>query len=75
MDYFAPGRYVMADTDAQGARDPVSLVSQTNVMRERMEQSIGNPVGLIIIVVQEDQRKAAVGRIQRALDVFNGPIT
>lgn len=65
---FTPGRYVLADTDAAGARDVIELTAQVRYMREGMETSIGSRPGLILIVVDDAQRKAAVGRILKALD-------
>lgn len=67
-DGFTDGRYALADTDAQGARDIIGLTSQVKFMREGLERAIGSRPGLILVVVQDDQRKAAVARILAALD-------
>lgn len=65
---FTNGRYMLADTDAAGARDVIELTAQVKFMRERMETSIGSRPGLILVVVHDAERKAAVARILRALD-------
>lgn len=65
---FTAGRYVLADTDAAGARDVIELTAQVKFMREGMETVIGSRPGLILVVVDDAERKAAVGRILKALD-------
>jgi hypothetical protein len=64
---FTPGRFVLADTDEVGARDPIGLTSQVKYMRGGMEKAGATP-GLILIVVDEPERKAAVRLILNALD-------
>lgn len=68
-DGFTAGRYVIADTDARGARDPIGLTSQVKLMREGMERALGGrPPGLILVVVDDDERDAAVTRLKAALE-------
>lgn len=67
MADFVDGRYVLADTDARGARDVIGLTSQVKFMREGF-QTRGHDPALILIVVAEPERKAAVARILTALD-------
>lgn len=66
-DGFTGGRYTLADTDAEGARDVIGLTSQVKLMREGM-QTAGHEPGLILVVVADAERKAAVARILKALD-------
>jgi hypothetical protein len=65
---YTPGRFVLAVTDHDGSRDVISIMQQVKKMRGGMLDALHRRVGLIIIVVQEDQRGAAVERIQAALD-------
>lgn len=66
-DGFTDGRYALADTDAKGARDVIGLTSQVKFMREGL-QTAGYEPGLILIVVDDEERKAAVARILNALN-------
>jgi hypothetical protein len=69
MADFVPGRFVMADTNSEGLRDPIGMVEQVKMMRVSMEEVLHKPVGLILIVVQEDQRQSAVEKIHEVLEV------
>lgn len=68
LDGFTAGRFALADTDAEGARDVIGLTSQVRFMREGMETAIGSRPGLILIVVDDAERKAAVARILSVLE-------
>jgi hypothetical protein len=68
-DGFTAGRYVLADTDAEGARDPIGLTQQVKFMRDGMERALGGRrPGLILLVVDDDERHAAVARLKAALE-------
>ena len=64
---FTPGRYIISDTDAFGMPDMPALTSQVRTMRETFEAGIEKSPGLIIIAVDDSERKAAVRRVLNAL--------
>ena len=66
VDY-TPGRFVLADTDAEGARDPIGLTQQVKFMREGLKRA-GHDPALILVVVADAERKAAVERIHGVLE-------
>ncbi len=63
-----PGRYVLAETDAAGARDPIGLLEQVAVMREMYSDGIGEAPALVLLVVDTADRAEVVRRITSALD-------
>jgi hypothetical protein len=67
MPEYTVGRYVLAVTDAEGARDPFMLTSQVKYMREGFKRLKHEPA-LILIVVADGEEDAAVARIQKALE-------
>lgn len=65
---YTQGRYILSDTDAYGARDMPGLVSQVKLMRDTFLAGIKVQAGLIIIAVDDSQRKAAKRRILSVLN-------
>jgi hypothetical protein len=58
----------MSDTDAYGMRDMPGLTAQVKLMRETFEAGIGKQPGLIIIAVDDSERKSAKERILGVLN-------
>jgi len=67
MNGYTPGRYVLAHTDAEGARDGAGLLQQVRLMRVGFEEIALKPA-LIVIVVHEPEAEGAVERIEMALN-------
>jgi hypothetical protein len=65
--HFTPGRFVLAGTDAVGARDGAGLLAQCKYMRRGMEK-VGAKPALILVVVDEPELDAAQKRIKDALE-------
>lgn len=63
---FTAGKFVVSDTDAKGARDPIALVSQVKAMRTAYRWATG--AGLILVAVESNERDEAVRRITAALE-------
>jgi len=64
---YTPGRYVVSWIDANGARDPITLVSQVKEMRDGFERA-GHKPALVLLVVADGEQDAAVDRVTAALD-------
>lgn len=67
MAEFTPGRFVMAGTDAVGARDGAGLLAQCKYMRRGLEK-LGHRPALILLIVDEPELAAAQERIKAALE-------
>lgn len=65
-DGFTDGRYTLADTDSRGTRDPIALTSQVKLMRTGYRYGDHEPA-LILVMVADPERAAAVDRIRTAL--------
>lgn len=68
---FTPGRFVLASTDAYGARDGAGLLSQLKYMRTGME-GLGHKPALIVLVVDEAELKSAGDLVRLALEPEEG---
>ena len=69
---FSRDTYVIADTNAAGARDPFMLTSQVKFMREGFEKAGHGRPALILLVVKDGEQKAAVDLIRGVLDSATG---
>ncbi len=69
---FSRDTYVIADTNAAGARDPFMLTSQVKFMREGFEKAGHGRPALILLVVKDGEEHAAVDLIRGVLDSPTG---
>lgn len=67
MSDFSYGTYVVAATDARGARDGIGLTSQVKFMRDGLERC-GHKPALVLLVVKDGEQDAAMDLIRAALD-------
>jgi hypothetical protein len=65
---FPPGRFVIASTDAAGARDMAGLTSQVKYMRNGLKRA-GHEPALILVVVADGEQSSATDLIKAALDI------
>jgi hypothetical protein len=64
---YTPGRFAIALADALGTRDPIALRFHAKTLREGMER-VGHTPALMLIVVADDEREAAVDLIRTTLE-------
>ncbi len=65
-DAYTPGRFAVSWIDAQGARDPIALTSQVEMMRQGFERAGYRPA-LLLVVVADGEQDAAVDLLTKAL--------